>query len=283
MTKHMNFQLKFGTHKVSLPVIRNRFLAILSVASIAALIMPAALLATPINYGDFAGDTVVYLQVTEDANSAGDVPPLFGQPTVSGDSLDFNPVGFNASATGASGVDITDGNLAFGIEAKDLHIIDTIQFSEAGDTTLAGLGTNNTRTVITSEVFIDILEIDGVSVNQINIQDQLVFTPSNGDYLLGTDGGGGPFYQVDWQGNLTVDLTQALIDRGISFNFGVTRATLNLDNTLVALTENGTQAFIAKKDADGLTITVNIPEPATWGLALIGLAATLLVRRLRRA
>src|SRR3972149_8732846 len=77
--------------------------------------------AAPINYGSFAGSTVDYLSVTEDANSAGDAPPLFGEPAtlgpvtpgypavpcvlcaIPGNSLDFDPTGFRASAAGAAG------------------------------------------------------------------------------------------------------------------------------------------------------------------------------------
>ena len=64
----------------------------------AMLFLPTVLFAAPINYGDFDADTVIYLQVTEDANSPGDSPPLFGAPVVSGNSIDFNPVGFSAAA-----------------------------------------------------------------------------------------------------------------------------------------------------------------------------------------
>jgi hypothetical protein len=69
--------------------------------------------AASINYGNFSAISVDFLDVTEAANSIGDSAPLFGAPTVAGDSLDFDPVGFSASATGASGVDITDGNLRY--------------------------------------------------------------------------------------------------------------------------------------------------------------------------
>src|SRR3954447_22415759 len=79
-------------------------------AALAALLLAKPALSAPINYGNFAGATVTYTQVTEDANSAGDNPPLFGPPTVSGDSIDFDPVGFNA-ANANGGADLTDGNL----------------------------------------------------------------------------------------------------------------------------------------------------------------------------
>ena len=51
-------------------------------------------LGAAINYGSFMGTDVTYVDVTE--SSATDPVPLFGAPSVSGNSIDFNPVGFDA-------------------------------------------------------------------------------------------------------------------------------------------------------------------------------------------
>jgi len=253
-------------------MIRALFLLILLAAS------PA--LAVPVLYGDYVGVTVIYTDVTEDSGT--DPTPLFGTPTVSGDSIDFSPPSFNASATGAGGVDTTDGTLTFGVEAKpggaDSHFIDTIEFSEAGDFTLAGFGGLGTFVSVTANVFIDIFEVDGQDISQINIQDALVFTPSNGDWDLLNDGPG-PSVNGIWTGSLSVDLTQVLIDNGIPFVDGVTRIQVTLDNTLIALSESGTSAFIAKKDADGLSVTA-VPEPSA--LALLAVGSLFAFRRLRQ-
>lgn len=229
--------------------------------------------AAPINYGDFAGATVTYTQVTEAANSAGDAPPLFGPPTVSGDSLDFDPVGFSASATGAAGVDITDGNLRFGIVANPGNGISQVVLSEAGDTTLAGFGTDATFTAVTARGVISITEVDGVGINVISKQFSLTFNPSGGTFGLLTDGGGGPLYSADWSGSETINVTNILIAENVPYNLGATKVSINLDNTLVALSQNGTFSLIAKKDFGGLSVTV-IPEPATLlmlSLAVVGL------------
>ena len=62
------------------------------------------------------GTHVTYVNVTED--SGADEPlPLFGAPTVTGNSIDFNPVGFDAGSSGG-GSDITDSNLVFMVIAK---------------------------------------------------------------------------------------------------------------------------------------------------------------------
>ena len=238
---------------------------------------PAVLHAVPINHGDFSGTTVDFLDVTEDSNTPGDVPPLFGAPTVTGDSLDFNPIGFSASASGASGVDQTDGQLSFMIVAKSGKGIQTITLSEAGDTGLAGFGTDTTFTEVKANVFVDIVEVDNVAVAPINIIDSMTFMPSGGDFGLATDGGGGPTFNSTWTGGVLIDVGSLVPPNSV-----VTKVKVNLDNTLTALSEDGTSAFIAKKDFDGLVITVDemvIPEPTTALLALSGMLALTCSRR----
>ena len=252
----------------------RQILAVLAILSLVAL--AGMVHAAPINYGDFSGNTVDYLQVTEDANSAGDAPPLFGAPSVSADSLDFDPVGFNASATGAAGTDLTDGNLKFTIMAKGGNAIDMVSLSEAGDTTLSGIGTNATFTTVTGQGVMNILAVDGVGITPIVVPINLVFSPSGGTYELGTDGGGGPLYSTNWSGSWLKNVKQVLIDNNITHNQGATKVSINMDNTLTAHSETGTFALIAKKDFGGLSVTVNIPEPATWLLASIcGLVAAI--------
>jgi hypothetical protein len=231
--------------------------------------------AAPINYGDFAGTTVTYTQVTEDANSAGDAPPLFGPPTVTGDSLDFDPVGFSAAAAGAAGVDITDGNIRFGIIANAGSAINTVNLNEAGDTTMAGFGTDATFTAVTAHGVISILAVDGAAINVISEPFALSFAPSGGTFGLGTDGGGGPLFSAGWTGSVSIDVNAILASKNVAYNFGATKVSINMDNTLVALSQAGTESLIAKKDFGGLSITV-IPEPSSMillGLAIVGLAA----------
>jgi hypothetical protein len=231
--------------------------------------------AAPINYGDFMGNTVTYVDVTEDSNS-GDTPPLFGPPTVSGDSLDFDPVGFDANATGAGGVDVTDGNLNFMVVAKPGFGIENLSLSEAGDTTLAGFGGLGTFTAVTADGVLNISMVDGVGINVISVPFALTFVPSGGTFDLASDGGGGPLFHTFWSGGVVIDIDSILLANNISFNRGASKISVNLDNTLTALSEDGTFSLIAKKDFGGLSITTNIPEPTTFalvGLAVLGLAA----------
>lgn len=237
--------------------------------------------AAPILYGNFSGATVDYLAVTEDANSAGDAPPLFGPPTVSGDSLDFSPVGFSASAAGAFGVDQTDGNLSFMIQGKtnpdgSINAINTILIAEAGDTSLLGFGTDATFTQVQTFIRLDILDTNIGPVN-VNFATTITnFSPSGGNYGQGTDGGGGPTFSTNWNGDVLLELGPILVNAGIN-GAAATKVTLNIDNVLSALSENGTTATIAKKDFDSSAITIkvnnDIPEPTTALLALAGLLA----------
>jgi hypothetical protein len=102
-------------------------------------------------------------------------------------------------------------------------------------------------------------------------------TPSDGQWELGTDGNGGPIFFTQWNGSLFVDVHDALVKSGTSFLRGATKVTVNLDNTLTAVSATGTSATIAKKDF--ITITTNIPEPATVSLLLLAMAAGMIGRR----
>ncbi len=221
--------------------------------------------AVQINYGDFVGATVDFLQVTEDSGT--DPTPLYGSPTVSADSLDFNPVSFNAFATGAGGVDTTDGTLTLMMMSQSGNFIDKIKFDEAGDFSLSGFS-GNAFAAVTANFFLDIQEVDGVGITPINITTAMTFTPSNGDFDLINDGPG-PLVDGTWAGLLMVDITQALIDNNVPFVNGATKVSVTFDNTLTALSQDGTSAFIAKKDVGGVGITV-IPEPASLGLLALG-------------
>jgi hypothetical protein len=56
---------------------------------------------------------------------------------------------------------------------------------------------------------------------------------------------------------------------GQPFTLGVTKLSVDLDNALYAQSDAGTIAFIDKKDFGGLSVTVNVPEPATLCMAVM--------------
>jgi hypothetical protein len=237
-----------------------------------------------ISYPGYTGTTVNYTNVSEDTTT-GDVQPLFGAPIYSGNSVDFNPVGFDAIASGAGGRDDTGGRLAFTLEAHSGDAISSIRFSEAGDTALSGVGTDATSTKVSAQGTITINAVDGAMLVSPIVQNvTLAFTPSGGDYGLASDGSGLPAFHTQWTGSLAVNVAQIVANSGLTPALGATSVSVNLVNLLSARSEAGTQAVINKHDFGGLSITVNqpgggggpeIPEPASGLLAMAGLAGWL--------
>ena len=219
-------------------------------------------------YGNYGGASVSFLDV-QDQNG------LFGAPTVSGDSLDFSPNTFEAICPGAPSCPpspvLVDDTLTITIQANSGSYIDDILMTEAGDTTLTSFLDALAATSVSATVFVDIFEIDGVTVNNINGNAQMVFT--NGGQFESNDEGVGTHI---WTGSLLIDLDQIIANAGGSGR--ATRVQLNLDNTLVAFAASGASARIEKKDIDGLAITI-VPEPGTALLMGLGLAGLATIRR----
>jgi len=245
--------------------------------------------AAPIVWGDFMGNTVMFVDVTENSGTDPDhfpplaIPPdpnagLFGKPIVSGDSLDFTPINFDAiSQFQSPAFDHTDGHLTFVAMAKGANdAIQNIKFAEGGALTVAGIGTNMTLADVSAVGFLQISHVDGNPINVITIDIDLKFNfgsngvlMNNGEWRLGSQGIVNGF---PWKGEQLIDLNQELINRGITnFTRGATKVTVSLDNTLMAQSELQGGAFIDKKDF--FIVTVNVPEPASCGLAMLGLLA----------
>lgn len=225
-------------------------------------------------HGDFPATTVDFLDVTEETllSTSGKGDGLFGAPTVAGDSLDFDPIGFSASSTGGGPSDLLDVQLKFMIQAKDGNAITSILLTEAGDTTLDnGFSSDDALTRVTANVFVDILEINGVGVSGVDFTGDMEFMPSDGDYQLSVDNPGGSSLNTSWTGSFFRELGPILAANSLTGN--VTKVAVTLDNTLTATSDTGSTAFIAKKDTDGIVITVNpdemeIPEPSSLLLAV---------------
>jgi hypothetical protein len=242
-------------------------------------------LAAPINYGSHVGTDVTYVDVTEDPGAA--PLPLFGTPIFTANSIDFNPVGFDATSGPAGGIETTAGNLAFMVVAHSGAHIGSIAFSESGDTTLAGNAppaSIGTATAVSASGTVTVQEVDFAAITPIVRPFALAFTPSGGTYSLGVDGGGLPIFHTQWSGSVTVNLDQILTQAGVPFSSGTTKISIDMNNTLTATSESGTSAHIVKSDFGGIAIAARVgrvPEPTALSLAGLGLLALMRGRRLR--
>jgi hypothetical protein len=235
-----------------------------------AFLFAGAALATPINYGNFNGATVMYLNVTEDSTT--DPGPLFGAPTVSVDSLQFNPASFGSFAANGA-VDITDGTLTTMIMARPGNFITDINISEQGDYSLIGFtGNAATSARVALAAYITVTEVNGTPVTPFTGTINGTFNPLSGVYSLANPG----FTTLaQWNGGFSFDVDALVASRGLSGS--ATKVTLTFNNTLVTTSETNTNAFIKKKEIGGVVVTV----PTPGSLALLGLGGLVALRRKR--
>jgi len=226
-----------------------------------------------IDYGDFSGTNVNYLQVTESSTTNSNA--LYGSPTVTANAIEFGPNSFGASSSNG-GTDTTQGDLTTTLSADPNIQVLGLQFEEAGDYTLQGTGTAATAVSVTAPVTITILDVNGAPITPIVSNTTLVFTPSS-TYSLPANAGAG----VTYTGSAMVNLSSLVI--GAGYTGQATEVSWDLDNTLTASSEPCTVALIAKKAVSGSVMVqpvLGVPEPAT--LSLVVMALPLLASRRRR-
>ncbi len=254
------------------------------------LLMSFACLAGNLNatnfYPDVMGNNVWFRGISENTKTVGDPEPLYGSPTVLGDTLDFNPNNFDFVASSNNLlVDTTDGALSLMIEAKPGHTLDLISIEESGLVNLFTLSGDPFASV-TGLVELTINEVDGVSITPINLAGIIpTFSPSGGDFQHSVDATS-PQFSSAWQGATSIDLVSELTSQQIIFDHGVTKVSLKIDNFLLAAAGGeGSLASIDKKEFFVSTTTGDfngIPEPSTLGLATIAMISSLQVLRRKR-
>jgi hypothetical protein len=231
------------------------------------------------NWGDFVGDTVTYLQVTE-AN--GEANLLFSQPSVVGDTLKVDPVNFFSEAGGGVGADIVDSELNMTVVGKPGFFIQNMQISEAGDFTLIGAPGALAQAQVGASLFFEVLEVDGVAVGggpsgSVNMQVTTGSGPNGGIYSLPGDSG----TNVIWQGTAFLDIAAAMAASPFAGQ-NATRVRVEYENTLSTFAGANAASFIKKKVISGLTIQTNIPEPGSVALALVACIPLVVVAARRR-
>jgi hypothetical protein len=209
--------------------------------------------AATISYGDFnAPPSTMFLDVEETAP----VVPLYGPPTPFETGLDFDPKGFVAVAAGGS-TQITDGQLNFTVMSPGLN---SLSVFEAGDYTLVGAGGPPTFVTAAASIFARVIEVNGgtpvsILLPQVN---------SSVTHSLPGDAGA----LRPWSLGTSIDIAGQLAAGQVA-----TKVEIVIDNQLIAASQPGSAAFIAKKEF--IITTDLIPEPATFAMgamALCGIA-----------
>jgi hypothetical protein len=227
-----------------------------------------------------AGDNVQFVDVIE--SSLTDPVPLYGTPTVSGDTLLLAPRDFGSFASGG-GVDPTIAKLSTTIEAlPGTHLLG-IRWSQFGDVALGGVGTADTGVTITAPVFLRIDEINGSPVSGLSFTASVAFSNLDGSnpggqWNLAADG---PLAGQVFRGDLEMDMGALLAGEGLSGS--VTKLYFSMDNLLSAQSESGTYAYVMNTQMSGIEVLTNAPEPSTVVMTLIAMAGMALCVRRRRS
>lgn len=238
-----------------------------AIATLLALpILFAAYSANAQNNGTFVGNTVTFVDVTENNLLS---TQLYGGFSVFNDTLLFDPNSFGVQVVPGAGSSFIDSELEMMITANDGYAITTVDFSEEGDYTLVG----DSNVSVALPYFWEIIEVDGNAIAPISGSGQTSFTTS------ATATGG--LWALDFSLDIDQQLTNAEVSLG-DLGVGVTKINLRFDNSLTATADNGTSvAFIKKKQVHGLDVgsTELIPEPSSAITLMLGLFGLALRRR----
>jgi len=203
--------------------------------------------------------------------------PIYGNPTVYGDTLLFNPTGYFSSCSGVNGVDMADGLLRVWITSP--AGIESVSVQEGGAWFFFGPGSDATQAcvgVFGAQLFVT--EVNGLPPvgGPLNmIFGTMDFTPSSSDVGSRTFKATEPIDPVGWQGAMLFDDVGAAL-AGTAYQGGhVTGAMLVFDDILATASEAGAISFIDKKWVSITTSSEvgHVPEPGT--LVLLAAASAL--------
>jgi hypothetical protein len=241
--------------------VQQRLLAaIVALGALAAGAMNAPQSAADIvSYGNYAGSNVQFIGVQESSSAIGSglgqVPELYGAPTVVSNSLIFSPSLFDLMSVGAAN-EMLVGQLSFDLQAAPGYEIVGISISEVGDYSMSTPFPGGAAMVA-----------NAMSGFVLNSNGLFMQTSSFNNVHLNANGPG--VFGVLW-------------NNGIALSFDpVTSLTFDLDNMLNAASLAGSTAFIGKTGVVVDVLLVAIPEPGTalGGLAVLGLVGMVTLRR----
>lgn len=193
-----------------------------------------------IDYGSFETDWISVLNVVE--NAPNETTSLFGNPDVSVATLRFQPSEFiTFGDNGDSGT--RNSTLSFEILAAAPYTIESVHFSEYGNMTLLGSGTDATSVGFTGSGQVMIQEVDGLPIAPFAVP--FSFNDTLAPWQLGSDG---QFIERQWTSGLSVELHNQLASRDIPFMSGITKVGILLDNQITAHSEAGTIAATSVSD-----------------------------------
>jgi len=274
----------------SLHLIRR---ALLSAAALVAMASVAS--ATTNNYGNLVGPNIMYLNIVEQTTQfPGPMPAtLFGPPSLAGDNLNFNPLGFTGSVQNGDFL-VQDGLLSIDqiMTNSPAGQIGKITINEGGGyIVVGGPGAATARaTLVTSPVMV--AQVNGGVGPQpsLTISPTYTFSHTQSGPLTFTQGSNsldftsnGGVANGAWNITATYDIAAAIAAAGLPANTRVTKlGTLALDNQLIRDTDPNSFSYIDKKFFN-ITVTA-IPEPSTILLGLMGGVGLVLgSRKMRRA
>jgi hypothetical protein len=179
---------------------------------------------------------------------------LYGSPIVAGNSFTFFPNNFRAVANGG-GTQTTTDRISFTLDVAPGNFFESFRVVETGDYSITNGGTVDSRALLT--------------VNNASGAGQAVAN------AVGTPTFPLAVVQPDNQSNFWNIATNLNV-----LPNGWTRVNVTLDGAVEAASPVSGTSQIEKK-VGGVTITVNIPEPATASILSLGAAALLRRRRAR--
>lgn len=258
---------------------RVRSLAALAAALTVCLVTPLAQAGT-FNWGDIVDPTgeVMYLDVEETnayATSLFAPEPGTGGPEAVGNSIRFDPQGFQAASSGG-GSETTVSTVEMVLMAQPGKAVENLLIQELGDYTLSGLSGGVASASVGATFDWTILEVNGSAVSLATQTSALQVTTGagpNGGVLSrpGDDGTAAP-----WSGSVLLDFQGYLIANAIQGT--ATKVSVEFTNELSAESDAISSAFIKKKEIGGFAVTANVPEPGTL-MMLLASAGLLGVRR----